>query len=609
VSVSSAGSDRRASLPGLSGLIAWLTRGANLPFAVGAALLAVYAAGASPYDLRMLTIAGIFAILVIGFQFIFGYAGAVSLAQSCFFGVGAYVTGVLGARYGLSSPVTFPLSMIATALLAVVVAIPVLKLEDHYFALATLAVSLLFELIATQWESVTGGTNGLSGIPSIGLFGLEVRDRFSILLIVWALVVVAMLGAWQFSRGLFGRSFHLMRASQVAASAVGLDVSRMRFVAFVLSAIYGGAAGALMAHVIRVVSPEQLSLPLMVTCLTMTVIGGQMSAPGAVLGALLITYLREWFRVLENYTLIAYGALTLAFLIAAPYGLAGAAERIRARFLPEQPLPTPAARPLAPRGDTRSDPDDPLLEVESVAKAFGGLSALEDVSLTLKAGEIVGLIGPNGSGKTTLLNIISGIYTADTGRIVLAGQDITGLEIHRIARRGVARTFQHIHLVDELSALDNIAIGGATREGVSLWHSLIAIGTDDKLSAARGKAVKAAEMLDIGEHLNTACGELAYGTRRRVEVARALAAAPALLLLDEPAAGLNESEQQDLARRIRAIADTGITVLVVEHHLGFLATLVGRLVCLDNGRIIAEGSPESVRNDPQVIEAYVGAAN
>lgn len=309
--------------------IRWLGRGANLPLAVAALALAVYAVGAGPYHLRLITIAGIYAIMVIGFQFVFGYAGAVSLAQSCFFGLGAYVTGVLGATYGWDAALTLPLSIAAATLLAVIIAIPVLKLGDQYFALATLAVTLLVELIVTQWSSVTGGTNGLSGIPPFVFFGWPVATRYSMMILVWSFVAVAVFIALQVRRGLYGRAFHLLRESLPVASALGFDVAQMRFTALVLSAAFAGAAGALMAHVVRVVSPEQVGLPLMVTCLTMTVIGGQLSTPGAIVGALLVTYLQEWFRIIENYTLIAYGSVTLVFLIAAPYGVVGAVEALR----------------------------------------------------------------------------------------------------------------------------------------------------------------------------------------------------------------------------------------------------------------------------------------
>ncbi len=349
MNVSSAASEPAALPRRWPAVLQWWRRGINLPLALGVLALGVYALGASPYELRLLTIAGIYAIMVIGFQFIFGYAGAVSLAQSCFFGVGAYVTAVLATRYGCSALVTFPLSIACPVLLAAIIAVPVLRLEDHYFALATLAVTLLVELILTQWQDVTGGNNGLAGIPAFQALGWQIASRFDMLVLVSAMLAVAALLAAQIRSGLYGRSFHLMRESAPVAAALGLDVARMRFVALLLSAAYAGAAGALIAHLIHVVSPEAVGLRLMITCLTMTVVGGRLSTAGAIAGALLITHLQQWFRPLENYTQIAYGGVTLAFLIAAPYGLLGALQAVRARLLPETPPPLPVPLPLPPR--------------------------------------------------------------------------------------------------------------------------------------------------------------------------------------------------------------------------------------------------------------------
>ncbi len=591
----------------MSALFSWLLSGIRLPLVLAAAALITYALFfANPYDMRILTLCGIYALLVLGFQFVFGHAGAVSLAQATFFGIGGYITGIVATHFGAGFLVTFPLSIAAPVLLAVVVAVPVLKLEEHYFSLATLGIGLVVLLLAIQWSDITGGTNGLPGIPSIDLAGLILSDRRSVLYFVWVLVLIGCLISYQVTRGLYGRAFHLMREDRVAASALGVNIAHLRFAAFILSAAYGGAAGALMAHVIHVVSPENLDLALMVTCLTMTVIGGRTRIAGAILGAILIVFLREWFRVLENYYMIAYGVAALSVLILAPYGLVGALERLRVLLFGHSPRPNPPpVSEQAPQAASAGEYDH-ILAARDVTLAFGGVRALDGVSFSLRDGEIVGLIGPNGSGKTTLLNVISGLYVCEHGQVTFRGQDITQSPAHIISRRGIARTFQHIHLVDELSALDNIALARAGIDGAGLLKSISTIGGDRRLERARRIAMAAAERLGIADVVMELCGGLPYGTRRRVEVARAIATGPALVLLDEPAAGLNEQEQLDLAERIKTFAADGITVVVVEHNLVFLAALAERLICLDRGKVIAAGLPDAVRRDPAVIEAYLG---
>lgn len=590
----------------------WILSGIRLPLAAGAVALVFYSVVfANPYDLRILTLCGIYTLLVLGFQFVFGHAGAVSLAQATFFGIGGYVTGILATRYGAGFLVTYPLAILAPVLLAVIVAIPVLKLEEHYFSLATLGIGLVVLLLAVQWSDVTGGTNGLPGIPSIELFGLAISDRRTVMWFVWGMVIVGCLISYQVTRGLYGQAFHLMREDRSAAASLGLNIAHFRFAAFILSAGYAGAAGALMAHVIHVVSPENLDLALMVMCLTMTVIGGRTRIAGAILGAVLIVYLREYFRVLENYYMIAYGTTALAVLIVAPYGLVGALERGRLVIFGPSPAAPPPQPQLQPRSlaSASAVPDERLLAVRDLMLAFGGVRALDGISFTLQEGEIVGLIGPNGSGKTTLLNVVSGLYVCDGGSVAFRGHDLTKAAPHVIARLGVARTFQHIHLVDDLSVLDNIAMARAGIERVGLLKALATLGPDRQLAAARKIAMAAADRLGVSGVVMELCGRLPYGTRRRVEVARALATGPQLLLLDEPAAGLNEQEQLDLADRIKTIAADGVTVVVVEHNLVFLRALAQRLICLDRGKVIASGLPDAVRRDPAVVEAYLGGGD
>ncbi len=590
---------------------AWLLSGIRLPLAAGAAAVAVYAvAFGDSYSQRLLTIAGCYALLVIGYQFIFGYAGALSLAQGAFFGIGAYTTGILGSQLGWGFLGTFPLSIALPTLLAAAVAMPVMRLESHYFALATLAVAEVVLLAAVNWESLTGGANGIAGIPGLAIFGVTVQHGTALLLVVWGFVAAGGWLAWRMTRGLLGLAFHVARDNDAAALSLGIDTGRLRFVAFLFSAAYGGAAGALYAHTIQVVSPEVLQFPLMVACLAMAVIGGRGRVSGAVIGALLLVHLPEWFRFLSQTYLIAYGGALLAAVIAAPSGIVGALERLRRRLAPEFVAPPPAPLPL-PEPESRIA--GTILAVEGASLAFGGVKAVDDVSFAIGSGQVIGMIGPNGSGKTTLVNLITGVYRLDRGRVRLGARDVSRERAFRLARLGVARSFQTPNLVDAMTALDNVAVArlsayraerGASRLGARLGIGL----SQAMLQRARGEAMGLLTKLEIAAIAQQPCGDIPHGLKRQIELARALALAPALLVLDEPAAGLSEAEQAALAKRLRALSGEGLTLLIVEHNMPFLLPLADRVICLEDGRVIAEGAPAAIRADRRVIEAYLGTA-
>ena len=554
----------------------------------------------SGYAMHVLTVAGIFALLAIGYRFIFGLAGALSLAQGTFMGIGAYVSGVLATRYGIPFDAALPLSVGVPVVLALIVAVPVLRLQTHYFALATLLIGQIALLVATQWQSVSGGANGIGGIPPISLFGTVVTGRFATLCFVWGLVALGAVLAWQIGRGRLGDAYTVSRSHPAAARAIGIDTGALRLTAFLLSAGYAGLAGSLYVHEVGVLSPDVLGFPIMVTCLTIAVVGSRMRVAGAIAGAVLIVELPEWVRFLRDDYMLAFGCVLLLVVVTIPGGLIEAAEHLLARVwvAPPKPLPAPILIRLAAAEGT-------LLEVTGLRRSFGGVRALDDVSLDIQAGEVLGLIGPNGSGKTTLLNAVTGIFPPDTGQIRFAGNDIAGRAPHRIARLGLARTFQTGALAAGLSALDNIAVARHAA-GIGLRRALFAGSRD--AARARGEAMALLERLGAADHAEVLAGALPPGVARRVEIARALATGPSLLLLDEPAAGLNETEQADLAHRLREIAAEGVALLVIEHNMPFLIPLVDRMICLDHGRLIAAGTPQAVQADPGVIEAYLGTA-
>ena len=548
------------------------------------ALLAYALLYASPYGLRVLTVAGVYALAAIGFQIVFGLGGALSLAHGAFFGLGAYATGILGSQWGWSFVATFPVSLLVPLLLALVVGLPVLRLESHYFALATLGIAQVVLLLAVNSPGLTGGANGLPGVPGIVLFGWAVPRGLPLASVVWAFVALGGALAWRLASGRWGRALTLVRDDPLAAGTLGLDVGGLRLAAFALSAVYAGAAGALAVHTQRVVSPEVLEFPVMVSVLTIAVVGGRGRVAGAILGAVLLIHLPEWFRFLERSYLIVYGAALLVTMVLMPHGLTGLLDRL----FPQRPRPLP--RVAAPSVVAR--PSGPVLRVEGLGKAFGGVRAVDGVSLTLEAGSITGLIGPNGSGKTTVINLISGLERLDQGRILLSGRNLTGQRPDRIARAGVARTFQAVSLPEGATVLEAVATARLER--------------DRTVAEAEAHALWALECLGAADLAARPCADLPAALRRRVELARALARQPAVLLLDEPAAGLTDAEKADLAGHLRAIAALGTALLVVEHDMGFLLPLAGHVLCLDQGRTLYDGPPDGVRNDPAVVAAYLG---
>lgn len=480
-----------------------------------------------PFGQRMVVLVGIYALMGVGYQLVFGQLGALNLAQGALFGVGAYSVALLAPSLGPAALLTAPL---VAALLAVVVAGPMLRLQSHYFALATLALASLVNLVAVHAEGLTGGANGLAGFTAS-------LPRGPVLLItVWLCLIAAIIFQARLLAGPLGVQARLLREAPLMAATLGIDGGRWRLVAFAIGAALAGLAGGFSATLSGVVSPEATGFSIMVLCLTSVVLGGARHPLGAVLGAAIAVCLPELLRDLQGAWLLAYAGATLLVVLWAPEGLAALIDRWRGVEQGAQ-VATPSLETLPPAQGPRQ------LVLDRVTKKFGGVAALQGVSFTLNRGEIVGLVGANGSGKTTLLNVVNGLARADGGTIALDGYRIERLPPHAVARAGVGRSFQTLALA---------------------------------------------------------------GDRRAADIARAVATGAVFLLLDEPAAGATDRERAALVTLLERLRSAGRGVLIVDHDIDLLSRVCDRLICLDRGVVITEGTPADVRADPRVRASFLG---
>lgn len=523
------------------------------------------------YALRIASLVGIYAIAAIGFQLVFGRLGLLALSQGALFAVGAYALAIATVQAGWPPLAGLALAIALPAALGAMVALPIARLDSHYVALATLGLAQLVLLAVTNLE-VTGGANGLYGLPAFAVFAIQVGEGWPMLAAIWIGVGVALAASAGVTARGRGARLATLRDAPHTALALGLDPASMRVLALAVSGALAGLAGGFQALGLGVVSPAVAHFDVMVTVLAIAVIGGRGSAAGAVAASALLVPLPEVFRGLEQAYLLAYGAMLLVAVVALPRGIDGVVRRVVTSA--PRPLPTPAAIPVKRIS---------VLRVERISKAFGGIRALDGAGFDVRSGEITGVIGANGSGKTTLLNVVTGLETADGGVVRLDAIPLLERSAPARARLGLARGFQHPEIPRSLDVLDAASVAATPAAGLAALHR---VGLADR---ARAPAT------DLGP-----------AGRRRLDLARALAAGPSVLLLDEPAAGLTADERTDLAELLRTLAAEGMAVVVVEHGMDFLLPIADRLVCLDAGRVIAAGPTESVRRDPAVIAAYLG---
>ncbi|MGC8476596.1 MAG: ABC transporter permease subunit [Acetobacteraceae bacterium] len=563
--------------------------------AVAAVLVALYALGASlvhnSYYQLILTLVPVWAVLGLGWNLFSGMSGLVSFGHAAFFGIGAYVVTLALVYWHLTPWLGIPLGMAVGAVAAVLIGLPTFRLRGHYFALSMLAypLAILYVLEYLGFQEVP-----LPMHRDHPVLFLQFTNPLSMTLVALGLFVLAMIAGLLVENSRFGLALLAVRQNELAAEAAGLDTWRWKMRGLVASGAVSAAAGGLYACVLLVVTPDAVfNVIVSAQALVLTLFGGVGTVWGPVIGAAVLIPLAETLNaklgsIIPGIQGVVYGVAIIAIMLAAPEGLFWTFRDRLFRPAPPPPAPAPRRAPavMPPRGQI-------LLDVRAISKTFGGLRAVQEVSFQLQAGEILGIIGPNGAGKTTLFNLLCGVIAADTGSARLGEVELRGRKVHRIARLGVGRTFQVVRSFPRLSLLENVVVAG------------YGAGLSD--TNAAGAAEAALEAVGLADRAARPAGELTNKDLRLMELARALAGAPRLLLLDETLAGLGREECDEVLAVLHRLRDGGMSIVIIEHTMHAMLRLADRFLVLDHGRVLAEGPPRAVMENPAVIEAYLGS--
>ncbi|MEO5766419.1 MAG: branched-chain amino acid ABC transporter ATP-binding protein/permease [Casimicrobiaceae bacterium] len=566
-----------------------------LPLLTLAAL--VFAATANQYHLYLITLAALTVVVGVGLNVLIGLSGQVSLGHVGFYAIGAYAAAVLTASHGWNFWLALPVAMLLNGAIGALLGLFALRVSGPYLAMVTIAFAFIVEYGAIEWKDVTGGANGLINIPPIAVAGWSWSQR-ALAITTVLVAILALAGYRRLRHSGWGLALRAVRDAEVAAAALGYNPLGTRTFAFALSAALAGAAGAFFAPLTEFIAPSSFSLFQSILFVLVVMIGGAERTYGPVIGAAIVVALPEWLSGLAEYRVLFFGALLLLVLWLAPGGIAGLLARLTDA---RQRKALPAAAGAAVGAAALPSVSAATLAVRGLGITFGGLRAVDDLGFDAQPGRITSVIGPNGAGKTTAINLIGGFYKPDSGSVTLAGIELAGKPIHVIARAGIARTYQTSQLFGSLTVQENLLAGMAGgRPGNPL------AGAANGQVHAVDRAAALAAFVGYTGDLQLSAGALSHVDRRLVEIARALAANPKVLLLDEPAAGLARGDKTQLSTLLRRIADSGVAVVLIEHDMSLVMGISDHVVVLDAGCCIAQGAPEAVRRDAAVIKAYLG---